>query len=544
MSKARNLANAANKYVTTVLCLDGQYIFRPNGNYLIANVDVFWNGTKLVNGIDFQATDGNNIIFSVPTSKDDVVEIVSYGSLPSEISPMVFSVSGYINENSNTTLTLTGTNFKSGATVQFINYTTGSLIRSSPTVIVSSNSTLTATTGNNASTMTSGTRITIRVINPSGLYYDLRDVLVVEADPIWSTASGNIGTFYDKYNAITNIQLTAAASTGSVSYAITNNQLPTGLSLSSAGVISGIPAQVSNVTTTTFDVTAYTDGQAVSSTPRTFNIIINPSADGSTSVRAASSATAIKTMTGTTTNGYYYVNINGTPRNIYCDMSTDGGGWMLVYELTDSRRLSGTDSNSEFNFAVNNSAWFTSSYTLFSRVAYYQQNNMANGATSYYAWASMDKWSGLNPTTVLPPSKDRLYTHQTNTTNLNVISNYNQNWVTDTTGSSGRVEIWPYNYGTARGIADETGDSSIYDENDTINTSGYYGCVQVFNMNAAASNSIQCVMAWNNHAAGYIPNVGFGKNISGNPHYSSIGHADWTFSDNGAYNFKHQGWIK
>jgi hypothetical protein len=55
--------------------------------------------------------------------------------------------------------------------------------------------------------------------------------------------------------------------------------------------------------------------------------------DGSSSSNAASSASAIKLVTGTTTDGLYWIsnpNINsGTPTQIYCDMNTDGGGWML-----------------------------------------------------------------------------------------------------------------------------------------------------------------------------------------------------------------------
>lgn len=54
-------------------------------------------------------------------------------------------------------------------------------------------------------------------------------------------------------------------------------------------------------------------------------------ADGSTAERAATSALAIKALTGTTTNGTYWIKkIDGTPVQIYCDMNTDGGGWMRL----------------------------------------------------------------------------------------------------------------------------------------------------------------------------------------------------------------------
>jgi hypothetical protein len=52
--------------------------------------------------------------------------------------------------------------------------------------------------------------------------------------------------------------------------------------------------------------------------------------DGSSAINAADSAVAIKNLTGTTTNGFYFIKINGIPTQVYCDMTNDGGGWMLI----------------------------------------------------------------------------------------------------------------------------------------------------------------------------------------------------------------------
>lgn len=49
--------------------------------------------------------------------------------------------------------------------------------------------------------------------------------------------------------------------------------------------------------------------------------------DGSSSSRAASSAIELRRL-GITTNGYYWLNLDGTARQFYCDMAN--GGWILI----------------------------------------------------------------------------------------------------------------------------------------------------------------------------------------------------------------------
>jgi hypothetical protein len=121
--------------------------------------------------------------------------------------------------------------------------------------------------------------------------------------------------------------------TVTTTYAVSSGSLPSGMTLSSStGVISGTPSttgyNVSGVTSS-FDITA-TNSVGVASV-RTFSITRRWN-DGSSAAYAAPNALAIKTLTGTTTIGYYWIKPTdySTALQVHCDMSNSGGGWMLM----------------------------------------------------------------------------------------------------------------------------------------------------------------------------------------------------------------------
>ena len=139
------------------------------------------------------------------------------------------------------------------------------------------------------------------------------------------------------------------------------------------------------------------------------------------------------------------------------------------------------------------------------RLAYRLQNN------GQYAWASFPAWSGSYDVPT-GGSAGNTFTNRRDVTNMNVISNAGN--VTNVTNTSGTLEIWPSNYGTGSG--------GVYDGNDDgYTTDPGYGCFQVFN-----SSINQCVFAWNRHGNNETQDVGFGNAPGQNP--------DWTFVGNGA----------
>ena len=61
--------------------------------------------------------------------------------------------------------------------------------------------------------------------------------------------------------------------------------------------------------------------------------VIIANADGSSAAAAGASAQAIKLLTGTTTSGYYWITVGGTPTQVWCDMS-GATAWMLLMRLS------------------------------------------------------------------------------------------------------------------------------------------------------------------------------------------------------------------
>jgi len=188
--------------------------------------------------------------------------------------PQVSSISPTTATAANTTITLSGTNFQSGATVKFIG--NDGTEYNSPTVTFVSSAEITATTPTSALTV-ANEPYDVQVTNPSGLTGVLSDGLDAGGSPTWTTSSGNLATIWDRGDDYSPIATIAATDPDgqSVTYTETTSVLSgAGLSLgSSNGQITGNPTDVTNQETKTFSVDA-SDG--TNTTNRTFNIIINP----------------------------------------------------------------------------------------------------------------------------------------------------------------------------------------------------------------------------------------------------------------------------
>jgi len=55
-----------------------QSTFVINAGYDVGYLDVYINGTRLINATDYQATDGQNVVLTVAGQNGDVIEFVAY----------------------------------------------------------------------------------------------------------------------------------------------------------------------------------------------------------------------------------------------------------------------------------------------------------------------------------------------------------------------------------------------------------------------------------------------------------------------------------
>jgi len=179
-----------------------------------------------------------------------------------ETKPTISAINPSVIENTQTAVTITGTNFVSVPMVEAIS-TTGAITRAD-TVSFSSATSIVA----NFTLAVDGTYF-IRVENNDGNAVRSGSALLTVSDaPAWTTAAGSLGT-----NAAgTSISYTVAA-TSATSFSKTSGTFPGGVSLnSSTGVISGTESGATSETTYSFTIRA-TDAEGQTA-DRAFSITI------------------------------------------------------------------------------------------------------------------------------------------------------------------------------------------------------------------------------------------------------------------------------
>ena len=233
MTKARDLANfvsGTNSAITTTQIDDDAVT-----NAKIANESITINGSAV------------NLGGSVTVG---------------ETKPTITSISPTVIENTQTSVTIAGTNFVSVPTVEAIG-STGAIVRADEVSFSSATSIVAKFT-----LPIDGTYF-IRVENNDGNAVRTSSALLTVSDaPAWTTSAGSLGS----NSAASSISYTVAA-TGATSFAKTSGTFPGGVSLNtSTGAITGTESGATSETTYSFTIRA-TDAQAQTA-DRAFSITI------------------------------------------------------------------------------------------------------------------------------------------------------------------------------------------------------------------------------------------------------------------------------
>ena len=180
-----------------------------------------------------------------------------------ETKPTITGISPSVIENTQTAVTITGTNYVSVPTVEAIN-TSGAIVRAD-TVSFTNATTIVA----NFTLPVDGTYF-IRVENNDGNAVRSGTALLTVSDaPAWTTAAGSLGS-----NAAGSSVSYTVAATNATSFAKTSGTFPGGVSLNtSTGVISGTESGATSETTYSFTIRA-TDAQGQTA-DRAFSITIS-----------------------------------------------------------------------------------------------------------------------------------------------------------------------------------------------------------------------------------------------------------------------------
>ena len=179
-----------------------------------------------------------------------------------ETKPTISSISPTVIENTQTSVTIAGTNFVSVPTVEAIG-STGAIVRADEVSFTSSTSIVAKFT-----LPIDGTYF-VRVENNDGNAVRSSSALLTVSDaPAWTTSAGSLGS-----NAAGSSVSYTVAATNATSFAIQSGSLPGGVSLNtSTGAITGTESGATTETTYSFTIRA-TDAQGQTA-DRAFSITI------------------------------------------------------------------------------------------------------------------------------------------------------------------------------------------------------------------------------------------------------------------------------
>jgi hypothetical protein len=224
--------------------------------------------------------------------------------------PQVDSISPTTAAITGTTITITGSNFQSGLSVQFIG--TNLTAYNSPIATFVNGTTATATTPN---LPVAYEPYDVKVVNNDNQFGILDNCLDSGGTPVWNTASGTLSTIIEKTALSASVSATDPDGTLIV---YSSSNLPSWISLNpSTGSLTGTSPEISVDTNYSFDITA-SDG--VNTSSRSFAVSSTATVvPGAPTIGTATGGDSSATLTftagstgGATVSNYKYSSDNST----------------------------------------------------------------------------------------------------------------------------------------------------------------------------------------------------------------------------------------
>jgi hypothetical protein len=237
MSKARDLANQVSNLIT--ISTGGsnfeQDIIYNSASPVSASVGTLWVDSSGANPM-MKVWDGSN-----------------WDSLGSAPVPIITGIApDNVSGSANTAIIINGQNFESGSIVKLIDSLGTELF------VLSS-------TFNNARSLqfltpaltASAGPYDVKVTNPDNQLSILENALTVGTTPTWVTNAGSLGLIYDSGRSSTTFTVQATdADSHVITYSVVSGSLPTNMTMTNQGVISGTAQAVASDTTYAFTIRA------------------------------------------------------------------------------------------------------------------------------------------------------------------------------------------------------------------------------------------------------------------------------------------------